>query len=163
MHNRGYKYLTGVNLLYNNQFGFRRNRSTSMALIQLVNNIASSIDSKETTVGVFFDLSKVLDTTDHQILLKKASSSCNRRTNPRLDLQLFHKQATVCAIWCNSFTTHHQTHRYNTRNNRNYRTHYCKTNIKQFTIVHLGPKVWNSLRSCLKIIDTQRLHNHRKY
>ena len=39
-----------------------------MALIQLVNNIASSMDNKETTVGVFLDLSKAFDTIDHHIL-----------------------------------------------------------------------------------------------
>ena len=42
-----------------------------MALIQLANNIASSIDNKETTVGVFLDLSKAFDTIDHHILLNK--------------------------------------------------------------------------------------------
>ena len=39
-----------------------------MALIQLANNIASLIDNKETTVGVFLDLSKAFDTIDHHIL-----------------------------------------------------------------------------------------------
>ena len=57
--------------MYNNQFGFRRDHSTLMALIQLVNNIASSIDNKETIFGVCLDLSKAFDTDDHQILLKK--------------------------------------------------------------------------------------------
>ena len=71
VYNRIYRFLTDVNLLYNKQFGFRTNHSTSMALIQLVNNIASSIDDKETTVGVFLDFSKAFDTIDHHILLNK--------------------------------------------------------------------------------------------
>ena len=58
-------------LLYNNQFGFRRNHCTSMALIQLVNNIASAMDSRESTAGVFLDLSKAFDTIDHHILLNE--------------------------------------------------------------------------------------------
>ena len=33
-----------------------------MALIQLVNNIDSAMDSRESTAGVFFDLSKAFDT-----------------------------------------------------------------------------------------------------
>ena len=58
-------------LLYINQFGFRRNHCTSMALIQLVNNIASAMDSRESTAGVFLDLSKAFDTIDHHILLNE--------------------------------------------------------------------------------------------
>ena len=33
-----------------------------MALIQFVNNIASAMDSRESTAGVFLDLSKAFDT-----------------------------------------------------------------------------------------------------
>ena len=33
-----------------------------MALIQLVNNISSAMDSRESTAGVFLDLSKAFDT-----------------------------------------------------------------------------------------------------
>ena len=42
-----------------------------MELIQLVNNIASVIDNRESTAGVFLDLSKAFDTIDHHILLNK--------------------------------------------------------------------------------------------
>ena len=63
-----YKYLTNYNRLYNNQVGFRRNHSTSMALIQLVNNIASAMDNRELTAGVFLGLSKAFDTSNHILL-----------------------------------------------------------------------------------------------
>ena len=39
----------------------------------------------------------------------------------------------------------HIIHTYNTRNANNYRPYFCTTNIKQFTILHLGPKLWYSL------------------
>ena len=39
----------------------------------------------------------------------------------------------------------HIIHTYNTRNANNYRPYFCRTNIKQVTILHLGPKLWNSL------------------
>ena len=71
VYNRIYKYLTNHNLLYNNQFGFHRNHFTYMALNQLVNNITSAIDNRESTAGVFLDLSKAFDTIDHHILLNK--------------------------------------------------------------------------------------------
>ena len=42
-----------------------------MALIQLVNNIASAMDNRESTAGVFLHLSKTFDTIDHHILRNK--------------------------------------------------------------------------------------------
>ena len=44
-----------------------------------------------------------------------------------------------------TFVTSREVHMYNTRNANTYRPYFCRTNIKQFTILHLGPKVWNSL------------------
>ena len=69
MYNRSVEFAEKQDILYRCQFGFRKNHSTSHALIHLVNKIASAIDQHETTVGVFLDLSKVFDTLDHQILL----------------------------------------------------------------------------------------------
>ena len=59
------------NILYRCQLGFRKNYSTSHALMHLINRISSAIDQRETTVGVFLDLSKSFDTLDHQILFTK--------------------------------------------------------------------------------------------
>ena len=47
------------------------NYSTSHTLIHAMNRISSAIDQRETTVGVFLDLSKAFDTLDHQILFTK--------------------------------------------------------------------------------------------
>ncbi len=54
-----------------NQFGFRKNHSTNLALIHLINKISSSIDHREITAGVFLDLSKAFDTINHDILYHK--------------------------------------------------------------------------------------------
>ena len=40
-----------------------------------------------------------------------------------------------------TFVTYREVHTYNTRNANTYRPYFRKTNIKQFTILHLGPKV----------------------
>ena len=40
-----------------------------------------------------------------------------------------------------TFVTNRQVHTYNTRNANNYQPYFCRTNIKQFTILPL----WNSL------------------
>ena len=45
----------------------------------------------------------------------------------------------------NLFITGCQVHTYATRFVTNYRPHFCRTNIKQFTVLYFGPKIWNSL------------------
>ena len=71
MYKRLITFVEQYEILYCYQFGFRKNHSTSMALIHLVNKITSAIDRKETTAGVFLDLSKAFDTIDHDILFDK--------------------------------------------------------------------------------------------
>lgn len=58
-------------LLSNQQYGFRSGRSTSMAVMELVEQISTAIDNREHMVGVFIDLKKAFDTIDHEILLRK--------------------------------------------------------------------------------------------
>ena len=41
--------------------------------------------------------------------------------------------------------TNSQTHGYSSRTAKNYRVHHCRTNLKNFTILYKGPKIWNSL------------------
>ena len=45
--------------------------STNLALLELVEELTSSIDKKNKTIGVFIDLKKACDTVIHNILLKK--------------------------------------------------------------------------------------------
>ena len=70
-YNRLYKYLEKMSVLSSNQYGFRKNYSTYMALIDLIDNFSQSIDNKEYTIGIFVDLSKAFDTVDHKILISK--------------------------------------------------------------------------------------------
>lgn len=58
-------------LLIDCQYGFRDSRSTSMALMELMDELSSAIDEKKFAVGVFIDLKKAFDTTDHDIMLEK--------------------------------------------------------------------------------------------
>ena len=37
-----------------------------------------------------------------------------------------------------------QIHGYSTITANNYRVHHCQTNLKKFTILYQGPKIWNS-------------------
>jgi len=64
-------YLERNNILYNYQFGFRKNHSTSLALFGVVDNIYQNLDASLTVVGIYLDLTKAFDTVNRDILLYK--------------------------------------------------------------------------------------------
>ena len=59
------------NVLYEKQFGFRRNHSTYMPLISLVDQITSNIEQNLYTMVMLLDFKKAFDSVDHLILLNK--------------------------------------------------------------------------------------------
>ncbi len=71
MHEITGKFLDGHKLISDSQYGFRPNNSTSMALINLVEEITKARDHKQFAVGVFIDLKKAFDTTDYNLLINK--------------------------------------------------------------------------------------------
>ena len=71
MNKRLYTFLNKNNLIFNLQFIFRQQYSTSHALIKIIENIRKALDDGNIGCGVFVDLQKAFDTVDHQILLAK--------------------------------------------------------------------------------------------
>ena len=71
MYRRLSTFLNNNNIIYDLQFGFRQQYSTSHALINITENIRKALDDRTISCGVFVDLRKAFDTLDHQILLAK--------------------------------------------------------------------------------------------
>ena len=71
MYNRLQKYLKDQNILYDKQFGFQTGHSTDHAIAQLVDQIYKAFEKNEYTLGVYIDFSKIFDTVDHSIVLRK--------------------------------------------------------------------------------------------
>ena len=71
MHTRLYCFIEKNNSLFELQFGFRCNHSTTHALIEITEKIRKACDSKNFACAVFVDLQKAFDTVNHSILIKK--------------------------------------------------------------------------------------------
>ena len=71
IYSRLYSFLTAMNVIYDKQFGFRKNHSTTHAINYSIDKILGEIEAKNHVIGIFVDLSKAFDTIDHQKLLTK--------------------------------------------------------------------------------------------
>ena len=71
LYNRLYSFFMSKNVIYNKQFGFRKNHSTGHAINYSVNKIISELQQRNHVIGIFIDLSKAFDTLDHSKLITK--------------------------------------------------------------------------------------------
>ena len=71
LHTCIYSYLIRYNLLNDQQFGFRKNLPTTLAISKIHNDLLHNIDQGLWSCSLFLDLSKAFDSVDHARLIKK--------------------------------------------------------------------------------------------
>ena len=71
MYHRLVTFIEKHRLINDLQFGFRKNRSAYMAVIEAVDTVTNALDRGETVVGVSLELSRAFDTVNHMILMEK--------------------------------------------------------------------------------------------
>ena len=65
------KFWNKYNVFTANQFGFRENYSTTLAVTQFCEYIRNETDQNNNVCAIFMDLAKAFDTVNHEILLSK--------------------------------------------------------------------------------------------
>jgi hypothetical protein len=64
-------HTTTNSILVKEQYGFRTQYSTELATFSLINNILTAMNNNLKTGGIFYDLQKVFNCVNHEILLNK--------------------------------------------------------------------------------------------
>ena len=69
VHNKLTSFIESKNVMSSSQFGFRKKHSTLHPLTHFLNNISSTLNTKQHSIVRFCDLQKAFDTCDSNILL----------------------------------------------------------------------------------------------
>ena len=70
-YNRLFNFVTKHHVLHPNQFGFQPNKSTSLAIANVLSTLLNKINSNKHIAFVLFDLKKAFDLINHRLLLTK--------------------------------------------------------------------------------------------
>ena len=65
------EYFTSHNLLASQQYGFRSNRSTELATLELMDRNVNCMNQNSCAINIYLDLSKAFDSLNYKILLFK--------------------------------------------------------------------------------------------
>ena len=70
-YNRIINFLDKHDILSDNQYGFRKGRSTDTAIHVLVEKFYENVENDDIMIGLFIDFSRAFDTISHNLLLQK--------------------------------------------------------------------------------------------
>ena len=71
VHKRMSSFIAQYNLIKPHQFGFQKNKCTSDAILEFLENVFDSFNENKYYLAIFLDFSKAFDTICHDTLLKK--------------------------------------------------------------------------------------------
>ena len=71
VYKRIYGFVEKYQVLYKHQFGFRKNHSTTLAVLEIMDKCYKNLDEGKKVLGIYFDLQKAFDCISHDILLTK--------------------------------------------------------------------------------------------
>ena len=82
-------FLGKTSIFSPHQYGFTKGKSTQDALAAFTDHIYDANDNRQSSISVFVDCSKTVDTVDHKILLEKTGEKRDWRRSTRNVHQLF--------------------------------------------------------------------------
>ena len=92
-------YFLTNNLLCPQQYGFKKNSSTELTALELLDRVLDQMDKHEISTNFYMDLSKSFDRLRHAILLDKLTyygvTNPAKKTNKKLLKQSY----VVCSDW----------------------------------------------------------------
>jgi len=68
MHDQIYSFFTEYSLFNDNQYSFKSGHLTEYAVMEVINRTITALDSNETPINIFLDLSKAFHTLEYNVL-----------------------------------------------------------------------------------------------